>query len=657
MTAIFGILQHAQAPLPPDNLKTAAQTLRHHAEDGLEIWQDGPVALGQALTRFWVNSARTPSPERDHERGLTLVSDARLDNRAELAGYLHISSGDLPAIPDSRLLLHAYKVWGEDCPKYLLGDFVFAVWDHRNQTLFAARDQIGIRWLYYAASPRQFAFASEIAGLLDLMDEFPRIDMRSLDEFMSYSTNYLVEHTFYENVHKLGPGQALRTQNGQTKVWDYWQAEDIQPDPALRDPREGIEILRNLLRQSVACRAETAGPLGSHLSGGLDSSAITALAVTINRQAGRPDPLAFSWSPPPEMRPLMENDERIFVQRIAEHLRIPVTYTHVPPKVDVLHELSDPSTLPLNTIRFEHTVMENAHQAGARVLLSGWGGDELVFSRGIGYPSGLIQQGRWLALARYLKYQYGWNPKRWVSGLYAHGIYPLLPASLQTRLPANLKQERDPKKRRIEQAQLAKRFSLPSPGFFQPDFYARLEQNHNPTFQWISPGLRNSQLNYLTTLLSRIESWACWSARLGMRHAYPLLDRRIVEFAISMPEDWIYWGGRLREFSKQAVADVLAPDLLAGRDKQDRALFAHQKSIEHKQEVYRQRLEIFKSHSLTNPPVARWVDMDYMHRVLLEPPSTIDNPGPPGNYLPRIRIWQVLNFSFIDQRAILPEDA
>jgi len=60
---------------------------------------------------------------------------------------------------------------------------------------------------------------------------------------------------------------------------------------------------------------------------------------------------------------------------------------------------------------------------------------------------------------------------------------------------------------------------------------------------------------------------------------------------------------------------------------------------------------------LTNPPVARWVDMDYMHRVLLEPPSTLDNPGPPGNYLPRIRIWQVLNFSFIDQRAILPEDA
>lgn len=658
MTAIFGIIQHDQAPIRPETLQAAADNLRHQAEHGLDIWQNGNIALGQALTRFWSNSAATPTPERDNESGLTLVADARLDNRTELADRLSISRTDLPNIPDNHLLLHAYKAWGQNCPKYLLGDFVFAVWDEHHKSLFAARDPIGIRWLYFAASQEQFAFASDLAGLLELMDEAPRIDLLSLDEYLTFPHNIATERTFYENVIKLQPGEALKIKNRQLVTWRYWRAEDIHPDPALKDPREGVEILRGLLRKAVACRAETVERPGSHLSGGLDSSALTALAVDINRKAGRPDPLAFSWSPPLEMRPLVENDERIYVQRIAEYLNIPAIYTHVPPSVDILHEVSDPSILPLNTVRFEQSVMENARQQGARVLLSGWGGDELIFSRGIGYPSGLIQQGRWLALAHYLKYQYGWKPRRWVSGLYTHGLYPLLPETWQIRLPVRLRKSKDATKRALEQAHNLNRFSLPSAGFLQPEFRALLESHHKPKFQWIQPGLRNSQLWYLDILLSRIESWAAWSSRLGARHAYPLLDRRIVELALSMPEDWIYHNGKLREFGKQAVSDVLPLSLFDGRDKQDRALAAHQKTIEHKREVNKGRLEIFETHRKNNPPAAQWLDFDYLHQILLEPPVIANHPRPssPIPPLPRIGIWQVLSLAFINHQAVLPED-
>lgn len=656
MTAIFGILQHHSEPAPSGLMEVAAKTLGHHAIDGLEIWQADRVALGQALTRFWKNSAHTPHLENDKERGLTLVCDARLDNRADLADHLHISNSDLPKIPDSRLILHAYRKWGSDCPRYLFGDFVFAVWDAHEQTLFAVRDPIGIRWLYFSTSPNRFSFASDIAGVLDLMDEAPHIDMESLDEFFSSSTNRQVNHTFYKNVHKLLPGQALRVQDGKLKIWAYWKAEDV-PATTLRDPREGAEYLGQLLKQAVACRAETVDLLGAHLSGGLDSSALTALAVSINRQQGRPDPLAFSWSPPLELRPLLELDERVYVQRIAEHLGIPVEYTHVPPEIDVLHETSDPSILPLNTIRFEYQLMINARQKGSRVLLSGWGGDELAFSRGIGYPSGLIKQGRWLALARYLKYQYGWRPHRWINGLYAHAIYPLLPSTWQVRLPGNLKWERNSRQRRIQQARQELLFSLPSPGFFQTGFYTRLEAHHKQKFQWIQPGLHNSQRWYLTSLLSRVESWALWSARLGMRHAYPLLDQRIVEFVLSIPEDWIYWQGRIRRFGQHAIADVLPINLLAGRDKQDRALFAHQKTIEHKWEVNKNRLAVFEAHRQTNPPATQWLDFDYLQRVLLEPPATLNSPRPAKEFLPRIGIWQALNFAFIDPRATLEENS
>jgi asparagine synthase (glutamine-hydrolysing) len=656
MTAIFGIIQHDHSPIQPETLQAAAHSLRHHAEHGLGTWQGSYAALGQALTRFWRSSAHAPAPERDQERGLTLAADARLDNRAELARLLGIAPADLAGIPDSRLLLHAYRAWGEACPQYLLGDFVFAVWDEAKHSLFAARDPIGIRWLYYAASPRRFAFASDPAGLLELMDEAPRIDLDYLDQYLTSDSDTPVGKTFYANVRKLQPGETILVREGSLKTTIFWQAAGVQPDPSLKDPREGIELLRGLLREAVSCRADTPDRLGAHLSGGLDSSAMTALAVSANRQAGRPDPLAFSWSPPVAMRPLMDRDERLYVQRIAEHLGLPVAYTHVPPEVDVLHETSDPSTLPLNTIRFEYKVMENARRLGARVLLSGWGGDELVFSRGIGYPSGLIKQGRLLALARYLKYQYGWKPLRWVNGIYQHGLYPLFPAAWQARLPVSLKWERDARQRLISQAQKEFQLRLPAREFFQAQFYSLLEQKHVPEFAWIKPGLRASQVWYLQALLARVESWAAWSARLGARHAYPLLDQRVVEFALRMPEDWIYYGGQLRKFGRQSVSDVLPPGLFEGRDKQDRALFAHQKTIEHKREVRRARLEIFEAHARGNPPAAQWLDFDYLQRILLEPPVTSDQPLPPELApLPRNGIWQVLNFAFIDRRAVLPE--
>lgn len=650
MTAIFGLIQADSNP-SPELLGQAARALSHHAEDGCQLWQDGPAALGQALTRFWQHSADSPHPLTDPERGLTLVCDARLDNRADLARALGV---DL-TVSDPALVLHAYRRWGRDCPAHLLGDFVFAVWDAHSRSLFIARDPLGIRWLYYATGPRRFAFASDPAGLLELVDEAPRLDMDSLDEFLCQPTDRQVSHTLYSNLYKLPAAHALHWSDGQLSTWRYWDPAAVAPS-TLRNPLDGIETLRGLLKQAVADRAITRAPLGSHLSGGLDSSAVTALAVADARQQGRPDPLAFSWSPPLEMRPLMERDERTYVQKIAEYLGIPVHYTHVPPDVDILHETADPSVLPLSSIRFEHQVMRNAHALGARVLLSGWGGDELVFSRGIGYPSGLLQRGRLLALARYLKRQFGWHPRAWVHALYSHALYPLLPNALQWQLPTNLHRSRNPEERKAAQLLSETRFSLPSEGFFQPAFYARLEKNHRVRWQWIRPGLHNSQRWYLTTLLSRIESWALWSARLGMRHAYPLLDQRLVEFTLSIPEDWVYWGGQLRQFSMQAVSDSLPSALLFGRSKEDPALFAHQKTPEHKMAVRKGRLEIFEQHAQTRPPVSDWLDFSYLHKILQEPLPTPGALIPPDQYMPRVGIWQVLNFAFLDRRATLPGD-
>ena len=650
MTAIFGLFQRDNQPIPPDLMQQATQALRHHAVDGSEVWQAEAVALGQGLTRFWNNSAHSPQPETDPQRGLALVCDTRLDNRLELADKLGISASDLREMSDSRLILAAYRTWEEECPKYLLGDFVFALWDARRKFLFTARDPIGIRWLYYAISPRRFAFASDPAGLLDLMDESPRLDMITLDDYFSSSSNRLVSHTFFENVIKLPPAHALLVQADSLKTWHYWQAEQIPPLTIL-DPREGAEHLGQLLKAAVSSRTDTVGSVGSHLSGGWDSSAITALAVQTAHQTGRPAPLAFSWSPSLELHLLVEKDERVYAQRIAEYLNIPVEYTYISTDVDALLETSDPSLLPQNTIRLEYALMESARKKGVRVLLSGWGGDEFSFSRGIGYPSGLIQHGRWLALARYLRYEFGWHPRSWLDGLYSHGIYPLLSSKWQAKLPFSLRRERDPQQRAIQRYRYQNQFCLPTSNFFQPDFYARLEKVHQPTFEWIPAGLHNCQKWYLTALLKRVESWALWSARLGMRHAYPLLDQRIIEFSLAMPEDWVYWQGGTRHLARHAIADVLPASLFDGRDKQDRALLAHRRTAEHQQEVRRKSLEIFEVRCQSQPPASQWLNFEYLKKILQVYPD-MNNPGEVER-LPRNGLGQVLNFAFIDSRTVL----
>lgn len=654
MTAIFGIIQHDQHPIPPEALDAAAHKLCHHAEHGSEIWRNKNIVLGQALTRFWCSSPMDAHPLQDRERGLSLVADARIDNRAELADLLGISHSELADTPDNLLLLRAYQSWGKDCPKYLLGDFVFAVWDTHSQSLFAARDPIGIRWFYYCAGQRRFAFASDLAGLIELMDDAPLIDPRSLDEFISpYTTNYPVKHTFYKNIVKLQPGQALLIEDTRIKTWYYWQAKEIQPTSKLKDPREGIEILHSLLRESVNCRAKTVDRLGCHLSGGLDSSAITALAVATNRLSGRPDPLAFSWSPPFETIHRVAYDERDYIQRIAEHLNIPVSYCQVRPEIDFLHETSDPAILPINTLRWEHNVMESACNQNVRILLSGWGGDELAFSRGIGYPSGLLKQGRFLALLQYLKLQYGWNIKSWLNSLYAHGIYHLLPEYWQIRLPASLRRERDPRQRQINKASAQAWSKLPFRQFFKPEFYAWLEKNHTPTFEWIPPGLRASQHWYLITLLNRVESWAAWSARLGMRHAYPLLDQRVVEFALSMPEDWIFYGGKLRELGKRAIDDVLPANLFEGRDKQDRALFATLNNLD-RTETRKKIIVTLAQKEMQKIPAKEWLNFQNLQQALQGNTKTVLELKK-GEAVMVYGLEELTRLAFLDPRAELKQ--
>jgi len=176
---------------------------------------------------------------------------------------------------DTEVLLRAYQEYGEAALAHLKGQFAFVIWDQIERRLFAARDRLGEKPLYWAYSNEgHFLLASEIKALLASGLVKPRIDRISVDAYLALS--YVPpDRTIYENVHTLRPGHALSWHNGHWRGWSYWEPAFSQQQ--ISDPLESIERLRFLIVQAVKRQMVADVPVGAFLSGGLDSSTIVAL--------------------------------------------------------------------------------------------------------------------------------------------------------------------------------------------------------------------------------------------------------------------------------------------------------------------------------------------------------------------------------------------
>src|SRR5580658_7495768 len=142
-----------------------ANTLRHRGPDGRKFVVDGRAGVGHCLMRVNREDLFEAQPIRDREAGLMVAADCRIDNREELAEQFGIGAAALRDLPDSALVLRAYKEWGEDCAGHLLGDFAFAVWDAGAGKFVLGRDHMGQRNVFYHAGDNFFAFATEIKAL------------------------------------------------------------------------------------------------------------------------------------------------------------------------------------------------------------------------------------------------------------------------------------------------------------------------------------------------------------------------------------------------------------------------------------------------------------------------------------------------------------
>lgn len=279
MCGIVGVLQKREA-VSPAVLKAMTEALVHRGPDDSGQLIDNSVGLGHRRLSVIDLSEAGRQPMSNEDGSIVIVYNGELYNFPQLRPILQAKGYKFHSKTDTEVLLAAYCEWGVDCLQKLNGMFAFAVLDKRNRTLVLARDRAGIKPLYYYQRDGLFAFASEIKALLKHPAISARLNLESLAEYMSFQ-NLFGEQTLFDGVKLLPPGSFLRIPIDSSKeasISAFWRYTHSAPD-AFTSENECAEELSGLLGRVVSSQLISDAPLGTYLSGGIDSGAIAANAA------------------------------------------------------------------------------------------------------------------------------------------------------------------------------------------------------------------------------------------------------------------------------------------------------------------------------------------------------------------------------------------
>ena len=554
---ICGIHMHvpgedAGAPGELAGLRAMLAALPGRKTDTEKWWTNGGVGLGWRGDSAAAVDGTRQWPPVHQDAGLAVTASARLDDRAGLCDTLGVPYPQRASLSDGELILRAYARWGRACPDRLLGDYAFAVWDARRRTLFCTRDHVGTRPFYYCLTADRIVFASDVSAVLAAPGVSDELDEVAIATHLNGRGRPLGAHTFFRAVRRLLPGHALTVQGGAARTQRWWRPEDSPPAPA-GDDDTWAEAFLELYGRAVRDRLRGSHPVGVHLSGGLDSSSVAVLAARELRRANRPAPLAFGWHPPPGDRPrnAAETTEYGLIEAVALQEGLQVCYGSLGVS-DVIAHLRRDVTRDPEVIVHEEGIRCCAAGQGVRVLLSGWGGDEGISSNGRGYHAQLLREGRVRELWRNLRE----SSRHPFGALVVGAVLPLAGGGA---------------------AEAAQRFAGRRPRrkrtFINPQFATRtrlLPPRPDPAV-----GVRPVQLHLLQLghLGARMEGWCAGGARHGIDYAYPLLDRRVLEFALGLPPGQFRRGRWSRWMMRHALRSILPSRVCWHESKQDPVRF------------------------------------------------------------------------------------
>jgi asparagine synthase (glutamine-hydrolysing) len=362
-------------PVRPDILRLMTNSLRLRGPDDESYFTSPPapggVAVGLGFRRLSIidlSGGRQPMSNEDGT--VWIVCNGEIYNHLDLRPELEARGHRFRTRCDIEVLVHLYEEMGPDCVTKVNGMFGMAIWDSRNETICLARDRMGKKPLYYSDTPTRFIFGSEVKALLQHPDCPRQLDPSNLARYLTYE--YVPSpHCIFKGIHKLPAGHWLTWKRGQTRVQRYWDVS-FTSNGAPRTEEDWAQELRRRLQEAVRLRLISDVPLGVFLSGGIDSSAVTALMAQL-----RPPSQIKTFSIGFEDKSF---DESGHARRIAQFLKTDhheqILHSHtllemLPQVAAFLDEpLGDASIIPTYLLaRFTRQFVT--------VALGGDGGDEL----------------------------------------------------------------------------------------------------------------------------------------------------------------------------------------------------------------------------------------------------------------------------------------
>jgi asparagine synthase (glutamine-hydrolysing) len=567
MSAIFGIVHFNGTPVAPIDLEAMQAGLTRHGADGGALWQAGAAGLGQRLMRFTPQDTFERQPLVSDNGALVVVSDARLDNRDELLNVERLGRDEEPRhprdsgslVPDSRLILYAFQKWGVACVHHLAGVFAFAIWDRNTRTLFAARSPIVAPTLVYAATGATFAFATMPSGL-HALPFIPRmLNERAL-------ANLLVEvggrpqDTLYRDILALPTGHRLVASREKVEVECFWRP-DLTREIRLGGDEAYLAAFHALFTRVVGDHLASATPVALQMSGGLDSSAVAAVATRLLAERGE-RLAAFTEVPHAGFAGALPKggyaDETPFVQAIAAmhptldlHLLRTDGQTFLRDLDSLFAHLEAPFRNTSNRVWIE-AILGEAGRRGMRVLLDGMQGNLTLSWNGAGLLRSLARSGRWGAFVQELesvaKTRGGGQALRSFVG---QGILPLLPAGAWQTLD------------RLRQPEGRGAQSWLKTSAINPAFAAL---HGAPAHDRLPRTTDMRQLRWEALATQDFGAYlSAYRAMYGVDMRSPTADVRLAEFCLALPEEQFRRNGESRSLIRRAMAGVLPPVVLNNR--------------------------------------------------------------------------------------------
>ncbi len=559
MCGICGILHFdPDQPVDLQTLVSMSETMLHRGPDDFGTHTAGSIGMAHRRLSIIDLTSTGHQPMNSMDGRYWIVYNGEIYNYIELKRYLIAKGYSFQSRSDTEVLLNLFIEEGKECLQKLNGMFAFAIWDSIEKKLFIARDRLGIKPMYWHHSNGTFLFASEIKALFQYPDLKAEVNLDGLQDYLSFQF-CLGEKTMFKNIHSLSPGWWMEiSQDGTTQTGCYWEL-NFQVDTIHSEEYFRL-ALSELLDDSIKLRLRSDVPLGSHLSGGLDSSVVASLAASHLDQPIH----TFSGG----FREGNLFDETKYARIVAEHNHtihheiFPGAQEFVDLLPSIIYHMDEPAAGPGI---FPQLMVAKMAKENVSVVLGGQGGDELF--------------------AGYVRYLIAYLEECIRGGIEGTQEDPSYIVNFQTILP-NLPQLQGyqalmrhfwedglfgPQEERyfrlIDRGNSIRAFF--NMDFIQKNSYSSFEE-YRQIFTTNAPAsyinkMTRFDIKTLLPALLHVEDRT--SMMVSLESRVPLLDHRIVELSAAIPPRFKYSGGQSKHILRQAASSIIPKQILERQDK------------------------------------------------------------------------------------------